>query len=336
MHLLWKYDRKACDGPDCIRCSLRGRAAAAGLAVHRGDRRGLAPARRPDLPQPPRAGGASAAGDRRRPLVHLPYFLPDDWSAGIEDEEPRAAPSGPTWPRRAGWCAMKGFQRLIPMMRLPARGRPADRRDRAVRGRAPRPGRATCRTSISRGCWAGRRWPGCSTGARAVVVPSLFPETFGYVVLEAFAVGTPVVVHEGGGALRRPASLSGGGLGYRDRRRAAPGHAPDRPRRRPARRAGRTAASRQRIGEWSETAHLDRYFELIQAGAARPGAYRPVSSAPTWSRRGVRRRAARPWRTSGARRPDAAPGRRRPTPVLVLIALAPGLLRAAGRRADRH
>ena len=53
-------------------------------------------------------------------------------------------------------------------------------------------------------------------GARAVVVPSLFPETFGYVVLEAFAVGTPVVVHEGGGALYETGVLSGGGLGYSD------------------------------------------------------------------------------------------------------------------------
>ena len=42
-------------------------------------------------------------------------------------------------------------------------------------------------------------------GARAVVVPSLFPETFGYVVLEAFAVGTPVVVHEAGALCERPA-----------------------------------------------------------------------------------------------------------------------------------
>src|SRR5262249_62093019 len=52
-------------------------------------------------------------------------------------------------------------------------------------------------------------------GARAVVVPSLFPETFGYVVLEAFAVRTPVIVHEGGGALYETGVLSGGGLGYR-------------------------------------------------------------------------------------------------------------------------
>ena len=37
------------------------------------------------------------------------------------------------------------------------------------------------------------------------MVPSLFPETFGYVVLESFAVGTPVVVHEEGGPSRKRA-----------------------------------------------------------------------------------------------------------------------------------
>ena len=45
-------------------------------------------------------------------------------------------------------------------------------------------------------------------------MPSLFPETFGYVVLEAFAVRTPVVVHRGGGAIAETGVASGGGLGY--------------------------------------------------------------------------------------------------------------------------
>ena len=95
-------------------------------------------------------------------------------------------------------------------------------------------------------------------------MPSLFPETFGYVVLEAFAVRTPVVVHQGGGALHETGVLSGGGLGYRTDAELLAGPAADRPRRRPPRRAGRTAATPIRTGEWSEAAHLDRYFGLIQ------------------------------------------------------------------------
>ena len=37
------------------------------------------------------------------PLVHLPYFLPDDWSGGIERRGRRRAAIGRTWPRPDGW-----------------------------------------------------------------------------------------------------------------------------------------------------------------------------------------------------------------------------------------
>jgi glycosyltransferase involved in cell wall biosynthesis len=120
-------------------------------------------------------------------------------------------------------------------------------------------------------------------GARAVVVPSLFPETFGYVVLEAFAVRTPVVVHLGGGALGETGVASGGGLGYRtdaellvalrriihdDELRAELAH----------------RGYAMRTGEWSEAAHLDRYFGLIQSirGAKTlPAPHRPPGGAST-------------------------------------------------------
>jgi glycosyltransferase involved in cell wall biosynthesis len=105
--------------------------------------------------------------------------------------------------------------------------------------------------------------------ARAVVVPSLFPETFGYVVLEAFSVGTPVIVHEGGGALYETGFLSGGGLAYRTdselltslRRMVHDRALHDEL-------AARGFA--MRTGPWSEAAHLDDYLELtVQGRAAR-------------------------------------------------------------------
>ena len=39
------------------------------------------------------------------PMVHLPYFLPDDWSGGIETTRPRSPTVGPPVPRggRVGW-----------------------------------------------------------------------------------------------------------------------------------------------------------------------------------------------------------------------------------------
>jgi glycosyltransferase involved in cell wall biosynthesis len=115
-------------------------------------------------------------------------------------------------------------------------------------------------------------------GARAVVVPSLFPETFGYVVLEAFAVRTPVVVHEAGGALEETGVQSGGGLGYLSDielltalRRII--HQPE------LRDDLAARGFARRMEEWSETRHLERYLTLIgQARASRPERllYRPA------------------------------------------------------------
>jgi glycosyltransferase involved in cell wall biosynthesis len=263
MHLLWKYGKKACDGPECIRCSLRGG--------------------RP--PQAWRSTGAIARGlsqldalifpsqhalqeHRRRgvagTLVHLPYFLPDDWSGGLEDEDHEPAPGERPYLAAAGrLVAMKGFQRVIPIMRyLPgvdlriAGAGPYEAKLRALAAGLP--------NVRFEGLLGGPALARLFHGARAVVVPSLFPETFGYVVLEAFAVRTPVVVHIEGGALHETGMLSGGGLGFRtdaelllalrrvvydDELRADLAH------------QGYT----MRTGEWSEASHLDRYFALIQS-----------------------------------------------------------------------
>ncbi|MCA1685015.1 MAG: glycosyltransferase, partial [Planctomycetia bacterium] len=100
-------------------------------------------------------------------------------------------------------------------------------------------------------------------GARAVVVPSLFPETFGYVVLEAFAVRTPVVVHRGGGAIAETGVESGGGLGYETDSEMLVAlkrvvHDEE------LRRELATAGFAKRQGPWSEDAHLRAYFDLIR------------------------------------------------------------------------
>lgn len=272
MHLLWKFDARACDGPQCLRCSLAGR--------------------RP--PQAWRYTGALDQGlrqldalifptryaleeHRRRgigaPLVHLPYFLPDDWSDGIEDEEPE--PTDRPYLAAAGRLVkMKGFQRLIPLMRL------LPEVDLRIAGTGPYEGRLR---ALARGLpnvqfeglLGGPALARLFHGARAVVVPSLFPETFGYVVLEAFAVRTPVVVNQAGGALQETGVASGGGLGYQTDaelllklRRVVYDH------------ELRDELAHQgyamRTGDWSEAAHLDKYFDLIQTiRAGRTASVRP-------------------------------------------------------------
>ena len=236
MHLLWKYGKKPCDGPDCVRCIARRRPAAAGLAVDRRDRSGAPGTRRPGLPLAARPRGASSPRDRRP--AGPPALLP----ARRLDRAGSRTPS-PSRPRRPYLAAagrlvrMKGFQRLIPLMRLlpevdlriagtgPFEAKLRDaggrRAQRQVRGAPRRPG-------------AGPAVPRGPGGGRALALP-------------------------GDVRLRRPRSLRRPDAGDRprgrrgdprdrrperrrarlqDRRRAAPGHAAAGPRRRPPRGTG--------------------------------------------------------------------------------------------------
>ena len=211
MHLLWKYDRKPCDAPELRELLPEGRPAAAGLAADRAIERGLH--RLDALLFPSRHAWksiAAAGSGRIVPLVHLPYFLPDDWSDGIEDEPPEIL-ERPYLAAAGRLVKMKGFQRLIPLMRyLPEV-------DLRIAGTGPHEARARgagqdLPNVRFEGLLGGAGLARLFRSARAVVVPSLFPETFGYVVLEAFSVGTPVIVHEDGGALYETGFLSGGGL----------------------------------------------------------------------------------------------------------------------------
>ncbi len=266
MHLLWKYDRQVCEKPNCVSCCLSGhrppQAWRATRAIERGLRSldALVFPSRHSLEEHRRRGiGAHVR------LLHLPYFLPDGWSKGIENERALAL-ERPYLAAAGRLVNMKGFQRLIPLMRyLPEV-------DLRIAGTGPHEGQlkalaAELPNVHFEGLLGGEALARLFRSARAVVVPSLFPETFGYVVLEAFAVGTPVVVHEDGGALYETGFLSGGGLAYRTDtelltalRRMVHDH-----------RLHDDLASRGfavRMGEWSESEHLERYFDLVETAQA--------------------------------------------------------------------
>ena len=118
MHLLWKYDREPCDGPNCVSCCLNGPPAASGVAhVARDRARSCATSMRSFSRAATAWKSIAGAGSERTSrLVHLPYFLPDGWSKGIENEPP-AALDRPYLAAAGRLVKMKGFQRLIPLMR---------------------------------------------------------------------------------------------------------------------------------------------------------------------------------------------------------------------------
>ena len=88
----------------------------AGLAIHGRDLEGLAKLDALIFPsrhalEEHRKRGISA------PMVHLPYFLPDDWTDGIDEPVVADEPSARPYIAAAGRLVkMKGFQRLIPVM----------------------------------------------------------------------------------------------------------------------------------------------------------------------------------------------------------------------------
>lgn len=198
------------------------------------------------------------------PLVHLPYFLPDDWSSEVVNEFVASSPAEARPYLAAGGrlVRLKGFQRLIPLMKyLPEV-------DLRIAGTGPyeaelRQLAEGLPNVIFEGLLGGSGLARLFRDARGVVVPSLFPETFGYVVLEAFAVRTPVIVHEGGGAIQETGVESGGGLGYRTddellvaMRRIVHDHE--------LRENLAVRGYHRRTHDWSESMHLDRYFGLIE------------------------------------------------------------------------
>jgi glycosyltransferase involved in cell wall biosynthesis len=98
--------------------------------------------------------------------------------------------------------------------------------------------------------------------AAACLVPSLTYETFGIIIIEAFARKTPVIVRDLG-ALPEVVQESGGGFVYRTDEELL--HA--------ITRVGTSASLRAELGEkgygafvrlWSREAHLRQYFSLLR------------------------------------------------------------------------
>jgi len=113
-HLLWKNDEKSCDSRTCLSCVLK---------AHRPPQywrhtglvsRSLDCLDRLIFP-------SHDALNRHRSVVSnvprtvLPYFLPDDWSGGVE-HAPRAVSERPYLAAAGRLVRMKGFQKLIPLM----------------------------------------------------------------------------------------------------------------------------------------------------------------------------------------------------------------------------
>lgn len=262
-HLLWKLDRRVCERPQCLRCTVN---------AHRPPQlwrhtplldRSL---EQLDAVICPSRHSASIHRERgvRAPIVELPYHLPRDWSAPAEPTRRRRRHRRPYFAAAGRLVKEKGFQRVIPLMReLPevdlrvAGAGPYEAKLRKLAG-----GMANVHFE---GLLSHSQLAELFRAARALIVPSLFWETFGYVVIEAFSTGTPAIVSRRG-ALPELIDATGGGVTFdsdRELLTAIRALAWDDSLR--ARLGGR--GRRGVEGLWSEEAHLDRYLGLVAQGS---------------------------------------------------------------------
>jgi glycosyltransferase involved in cell wall biosynthesis len=257
-HVLWKTGEGLCQARDCVRCCLK-----AGRPPQLWRSSGLLEDSLTHLDALFAPSKSTVAEHARRglqrPMLHLPYFLPDDY-AGTAPAATTPDHVRPYVVAAGRLEEIKGFQEAIDAMRgLPdvdLRIAGTGAFEASLRARA---------AGMSNIHFEGRldstQLAALFRGARALVVPSLVYETFGYVVLEAFAERTPVIVRDLG-ALPELVASSGAGFvfdsvaGIADaiRRLADP-------------------TLRARLGEsghrawkrhWSEDDHLDAYFSLIE------------------------------------------------------------------------
>ncbi len=257
LHVLWKYDGEVCEKPECLKCSLR-----AGRPPQFWRQTGLLDRSLQHLdalicPSLSTMNEHARRGIKAR-LTHIPYFLPPDYTGLPKAPTPRF--DRPYVAAAGRLEEIKGFQDVIEAMRripdLDLRIAGSGHYESVLREQA---------RGLENVHFEGRldaaRVAALFRGARAVVVPSRVYETFGYVVLEAFAEGTPVIVRNLG-ALPELVEESQGGLVFDSqdglmawlRRLACDNVLRDSL-------GGNGLKARQSL--WSESEHLDRYFQLI-------------------------------------------------------------------------
>jgi glycosyltransferase involved in cell wall biosynthesis len=257
LHVLWKFNSSVCEERKCVRCCVQ-----AGIPPQFWRQTSLLERSLRHLDVLIGPSQSTLREHARRgieaPMTHLPYFLPDDYTGLPETATP--AFDRPYVAVAGRLEKIKGFQEVIEVMpRLP-------HLDLRIAGSGPFEKELRAQADgMSNVHFEGRldssQVAALFRGALAVAVPSLVYETFGYVVLEAFAEKTPVVVRDLG-ALPELVAESGGGLVFRTRDDLVS--------------ALETLAGNSNLrvrlgcdgyfarqGLWSEAEHLERYFGLI-------------------------------------------------------------------------
>jgi glycosyltransferase involved in cell wall biosynthesis len=261
MHVLWKFGTRPCEKPECLRCSIMGRRPPQWWRYTRT----LAHAsRHVDRYVSPSRFTAEMHAQRGfpQPVAHLPYFIEradQDW------QNPGPRPQERPYFLFVGRLeSIKGLQTLIEIwdrvgdydLLVAGTGSEAD----TLQAKAAGNPRIKFLGALSQ-----RDLGPLYFHAIACVVPSITYETFGMIIIEAFARKTPAIVRNLG-ALPEVVTDSGGGLVYTTDEELLAGLS----------RLATSPGLRAELGEkgyqaflrsWSREAHLELYLNYLRKAA---------------------------------------------------------------------
>ena len=263
MHVLWKFNSRACEKPECLQCVIRGRRPP---SLWRYTGMLSREARHVDQFVSPSRFTARMHADRGFPIpvAHLPYFIDtadDDW------RNPGPRPHDKPYILFVGRLeVIKGLQTVIPLwnqtrdvdLLIAGEGNYGEEL------RAMAAGNARIRFL---GPMPQKQLGALYYHANAVLVPSITYETFGIIIIEAFARKTPVIVRDLG-ALPEAVEESGGGFIYKNDEgmlQAIAALSSSRDLRCEMGEKGYQAFR----GTWDRPAHMRLYFEFICNAALR-------------------------------------------------------------------
>ncbi len=260
MHVLWKQNREPCRKPECLRCTLSFRRPPqlwryTGLLERE--------LNNVDLFLSPSRFTIDAHRERgfTRPITHLPYFLPTSDAPGGD-----ATSKLPT--ERPYFLVVGRLERLKGVQKLLERFRDYDGADLVIAGDGAYGDELRQQAAGMRNVhFLGRLHPSelgpLYRDAIALLVPSVGFEVFGIVILEAFAQGTPAIVHDLG-ALPEVIADSNGGIAYSTDAELL--DAMERLRTDPALRGELGENGRKAwLERWSEEPHMEGYLAAIAA-----------------------------------------------------------------------
>ena len=268
-HVLWKFNREACQNPQCLQCAIRAKRPP---QVWRYT--GLLAKTSQNIDQfvSPSRFTARMHAERGfpRPVAHLPYFIDradQDW------KNPGPRPQENPYFLFVGRLeVIKGLQTLIeawkkvPDFDLLVAG--TGNYEKPLRAQAASNPRIKFLGALSQ-----RDLGTLYFHALACIVGSLTYETFGMIIIESFARKAPVIVRDLG-ALPEVVQDSDGGLVYRTEEELLAA----------IRRIAVSPESRHQLGEngysafirwWSKEAHMRLYFNLLQDLAMKKFGYVP-------------------------------------------------------------